>query len=308
MNKVACIDIGTNSVRMIILEENNKECISFEKYMDTTRIGSGVDKNRMLSEEAMERTLNALIKFSEQAKKEHVKHIEAIATSAVRDAKNRDVFLERVRENTGMSVEMISGKEEARLGFLGVSKGVESEDDILVIDIGGGSTELIVGKNGVIDYSISLDIGAVRLCDKFVQSEPWEQSDQKAMTEYVLAIINEPIKEILKRNIKKIVGIGGTISTAGSIALQMEYYNRKQIHNYFVSLEHIHEMNKKLLAQTLEERIKTKGLQPKRADIIPAGFIILQELLIALKSDGITISEYDNLEGMFFDKMYKEGC
>ncbi len=307
MNKKAFVDIGTNSVRMIILDDINVDCIKAEKRMQTTRIGAGVDQNKKLSDESMERTISALKTFAELAKEDGVEDIYAIATSAVRDSENKEVFLESVRETTSMDVKVISGQEEARLGFLGVSKGLESsgivkrDDHILVIDIGGGSTELIVGKNGEIDYSISLDIGAVRMCDKFVNSDPIGLLDQDKMADYIRVEIKKVMTIIKEYPIKAVIGIGGTITTAGSIALEMDEYDRKKIHNYFVPLDIIHSINRELLKQTIEERKNTKGLQPARADIIPAGFLILQLLLLSLEKDGVIISEYDNLEGMYFD-------
>lgn len=306
MNKVACIDIGTNSVRMILLDNNSNQCIESEKYMETTRIGSGVDAHKMLSEEAMQRTLDALVKFADIARAEGAEEILAIATSAVRDAGNRDVFLERVRQEAHIQVEMISGQEEARLGFLGVSKGTDIKGDILVIDIGGGSTELIVGRDGEIVYSISLDIGAVRMTDKFITSDPWDLKEQQDMADYIRKVIKEAIACIAAYDIKALVGIGGTISTAGSMALDMEDYDRKKIHNYYVPYDRIQSMNRKMMSMVLDDRKNIVGLQAKRADIIPAGFMILQLLLLALDKEGITISEYDNLEGLFFDKLYKK--
>lgn len=309
MKKIACIDIGTNSVRMIILDENSSNCIEAEKYMETTRIGRGVDETKRLSEVAMNDTLNALKSFSEIAHAAEVDGVYAIATSAVRDAVNREVFLDAVRSETGMSVEMISGEEEARLGFLGVSKGVaqsglvKADDYILVVDIGGGSTELIVGRAGEIEYAISLDVGAVRLHDKFVKSDPVELSEQQDMSDFIRISIKEALTQIQTYPLKAVIGIGGTITTAGSMALEMEDYDRKKIHNYYVPLDIIHNKNRKLLSQTVEERKLMLGLQPKRADIIPCGFMILQQLLLGLEKIGISISEYDNLEGLYYEKI-----
>lgn len=311
MSKIAFIDIGTNSVRMIILDENDADCIYAKKRVITTRIGEGVDKTKQLSVDGMNRTLEALVEFEKIAKEEDVKEILAIATSAVRDAKNKDAFLDIVKKNTKIKISVISGSEEARLGFLGVSKGVEksgivkSDEHILIIDIGGGSTEIIVGKGSNIEYSTSIDIGAVRLTDQCVDSDPVSLLDQDKIADKVRKEINEVISIIKEYPIKRVIGIGGTISTGGAIALSMEEYDRSRIHNYFVSLDIIYNINKNLFKLTIEDRKKTIGLQPERADIITTGFMILQLLLMATDSDGIVISEYDNLEGMFFD-LYKK--
>lgn len=307
MNKTAYIDIGTNSVRMMILNNMDMECMSAQKHMMTTRIGRGVSQTKRLSEAAMSETLEALKKFKALADDEGATDIRLIGTSALRDADNSDIFIKEVKDETGMTVEVISGDEEARLGFLGVSKGlsshIKSEDYILVVDIGGGSTELIVGKKGVIEYAVSLDVGAVRLNDKFVTSDPVLLTEQQAVADFVRVTLKDALAAIESFDIKGVIGIGGTITTVGSMALEMVEYNRKRIHNYYVPLERVYDINKMLLSQKIENRKEVIGLQPKRADIIPYGMMILHQILLNLEIGGISISEYDNLEGLHFDIM-----
>lgn len=305
MKKTAYIDIGTNSVRMMTLSSDSVDCINAVKYMNTTRIGRGVDKSRKLSDEGIKDTLDALKDFKEDALKAGADEIKVIGTSALRDAENREDFLEAVKSNLGLKVDVISGDEEARLGFLGVSKGlkghIKEDDYILVVDIGGGSTELIVGRNGEIEYAKSIDIGAVRLSDKFVTTDPVSLVEQQAIADYIRISLKEVLKKVESYPIKGVIGIGGTITTIGSIALEMKAYDRKKIHNYYVPLETIYAINKKLLNQKIESRKEVVGLQPKRADIIPYGLMILHQILLSLEVSGISISEYDNLEGLHFD-------
>ena len=305
MKKTAYIDIGTNSVRMMTLSSDSVDCINAVKYMNTTRIGRGVDKNRKLSDEGIKDTLDALKDFKEDALKAGADEIKVIGTSALRDAENREDFLEAVKSNLGLKVDVISGDEEARLGFLGVSKGlkghIKEDDYILVVDIGGGSTELIVGRNGEIEYAKSIDIGAVRLSDKFVTTDPVSLVEQQAIADHIRISLKEVLKKVESYPIKGVIGIGGTITTIGSIALEMKAYDRKKIHNYYVPLETIYAINKKLLNQKIESRKEVVGLQPKRADIIPYGLMILHQILLSLEVSGISISEYDNLEGLHFD-------
>ena len=305
MKKRAYIDIGTNSVRMMTLSSDSVDCIDAVKYMNTTRIGRGVDKNRKLSEEGIRETLEALRQFKEDALKAGADEIKVIGTSALRDAENREEFLEIVKTDLGLKVDVISGDEEARLGFLGVSKGlkghIKEDDYILVVDIGGGSTELIVGRNGEIEYAKSIDIGAVRLSDKFVTTDPVSLLEQQAIADHIRISLKEVLKGVESYPIKGLIGIGGTITTIGSIALEMKDYDRKKIHNYYVPLETIYAINKKLLNQKIESRKAVVGLQPKRADIIPYGLMILHQILLSLEMGGISISEYDNLEGLHFD-------
>lgn len=310
MTKTAYIDIGTNSVRMMVLNAGDYECMGAQKHMITTRIGRGVDQKKHLSQEAMDETLEALKAFKKIADDEGAKEIHLIGTSALRDANNRDVFIDRVKAETQMTVEVISGDEEARLGFLGVSKGlsshIKSDDYILVVDIGGGSTELIVGKKGLIEYAVSLDIGAVRLNDKFVSTDPVVLTEQQEIADYIRVTLKEALGKIEGYDIKGVIGIGGTITTVGSMALEMVTYNRSRIHNYYVPLENVYALNKQLLNQKIEVRKEMPGLQPKRADIIPYGMMILHQILLNLEVGGISISEYDNLEGLHFDLMAGE--
>lgn len=204
----------------------------------------------------MEETLDALRAFKEDALKAGAEDIIVIGTSALRDAENRDVFLETVKSELGLKVEVISGDEEARLGFLGVSKGlkghIKSDDYILVVDIGGGSTELIVGRNGEIEYAKSIDIGAVRLSDKFVTTDPVSLLEQQAIADHIRIALKEVMNRVETYPIKGVIGIGGTITTIGSMALEMKDYDRSKIHNYYVPLETIYDINKKLLNQKLK--------------------------------------------------------
>ena len=307
MKKTAYIDIGTNSVRMMTLSSDSVDCIDAVKHMNTTRIGRGVDKNRELSDEGIRETLDALKEFKEDALKAGADEIKVIGTSALRDAENREDFLKTVKSNLGLKVDVISGDEEARLGFLGVSKGlkghIKEDDYILVVDIGGGSTELIVGRNGEIEYAKSIDIGAVRLSDKFVTTDPVSLLEQQAIADHIRISLKEVLKQVESYPVKGVIGIGGTITTIASIALEMKEYDRKKIHNYYVPLETIYAINKKLLNQKIEGRKEVVGLQPKRADIIPYGLMILHQILLSLEMSGISISEYDNLEGLHFDLM-----
>jgi exopolyphosphatase/guanosine-5'-triphosphate,3'-diphosphate pyrophosphatase len=305
MNKTAYIDIGTNSVRMMTLSSESSDCMNAIKYMNTTRIGRGVDKNKKLSKEGITETVEALKNFKKTALEEGASEIIVIGTSALRDAENTDEFVKLIKDKLDLDLQVISGDEEARLGFLGVTKGlkghIKADDYILVVDIGGGSTELIVGKNGEIEYAKSIDIGAVRLSDKFVTTDPVSLLEQQAIADYIRISLKEILKVVESYPIKGVIGIGGTITTIGSIALEMKNYDRRKIHNYYVPLERIYSINKILLNQKIETRKEMIGLQPKRADIIPYGLMILHQILLSLEISGIAISEYDNLEGLHFD-------
>ncbi len=295
---IACIDIGTNSVRMAVYDKEID--INSEKYLVTTRLGYNVDRLKKLDDDRMKDTLDALKEYYLLAKKQGAEKVYAIATSAVRDSVNKDYFTQKIRD-IGIDIEVISGKKEAELGYIGVLGGLKPDGNILIIDIGGGSTELILGKDEII-HSKSLDIGAVRMYGKFVSNEVVTAEEEENIRAYIRNIIKEEINTLKKYDIKKVIGIGGTITTLASMHLELVEYDRKIVHKHVVEYSYLEDINKKLLKETVDERVLHKGLMRRRADIIPCGFIILEELLKALNKKVIEISEYDNLEGLFINK------
>lgn len=297
--KSAFIDIGTNSIRLLIVDEDI-ELVRCKKEVITTRIGAGVDQNKRLSEKGMNDTVEALKQFVELLETDGIKACKVIATSAVRDSSNRDEFVTRVLNDTGLAVEVISGEEEAELGFLGLVEKRNPEETILAIDIGGGSTELILGSKEKIERGVSIDIGAVRLTDRFVTTDPIAESEIRDM----LACIDEKIEsQLASFNIDVIdcvIGIGGTITTMAAMKQEMTEYDRKAIHNSVVTVEDLKGIRKSLMSKTIKERQLIKGLQPKRADIILSGQLILERVMHRIGQTDIVISEFDNLEGAYF--------
>lgn len=301
--KVASIDIGTNSMRLL-LTDYNKSFKERKKYVDTTRLGKGVDKNGYISEESMNKNLDSLNKFVIQAKESEAEKIFAIGTSALRDSKNKDEFVNKAKQLTGIEVEIIDGNLEADLGFFGVSMGVESKGRILIVDIGGGSTELVIGSKaeGIL-YRQSLDIGAVRLTEKFNVDDVDTQVKLASMQKYIASVL-EPIKDLIKMHeVSEIIGIGGTITSASSIKQEMKSYDTNLVHNSVLSYIDIDVMLKMLSSLTLCDRKKVLGLQPGRADIILSGLNILLQILKDFDANEIVVSEYDNLEGLIYYKL-----
>lgn len=296
--KIGIVDIGTNSVRLLI--PNKEELISSKKYMEITRIGEGVNESKMLSELAMNRTIDGIKKLIEVCKNNNVDKIYAMATSAVRDAANKDVFLSRVHKETGVHIEVLSGEDEARMGYIGVITGLNDmmENSCLIIDIGGGSTELIEVDEGELVKMKSFDIGAVRLTEKFKLSDPPKQIEIDAMKDYIDVVIGKYLK-----NVRAVaIGIGGTITTISSIKNQLEKYEREKIHGSIIRKENIDGLFNRLINMTNDERRNVVGLDALRADIINAGILILQRILIMIESESVIVSDYDNLEGYYHEK------
>lgn len=291
------IDIGTNSCRLFIAEViNNGEGINIlnelVKDVEIVKLGEGVNKNHFLKKEAMERAIKCLKKYKETAEKYKVRELKAFATSATRDAENREEFLNKVRD-LGIEIKCISGEEEAKLNFLGNS--IVFDEKILVIDIGGGSTEFTLGKNNKIDFIKSIDIGAVRATEKFFSHDDYSNENIEKCKEWVKENIEE-IKKIKDEEFKT-VGVAGTATTQISVKKEMKVYNSRQVHMSEISVEELEKNLKLFVSKKIEERKEIIGLEPKRADIIIAGTIILITILKELNKDKIVVSESDNLAG-----------
>lgn len=291
------IDIGTNSCRLFIAEVMKNEkgidiLNELIKEVEIVKLGEGVSENHFLKEEAIERTIECLKKYKETADKYNVKELKAFATSATRDAENREKFMKKVRE-LGIEIKCISGEEEAKLNFLGNS--LVFNDRILVIDIGGGSTEFTLGKNNEIDFIKSIDIGAVRATEKFFSQDDYSQDNIEKCKEWVRKNIEE-IKKIKNEEFKA-VGVAGTATTQISVKKEMKIYDSQQVHMSEISVKELEENLELFISKKIEERKKIIGLEPKRADVIIAGTIILITILKELNKDKIIVSESDNLTG-----------
>jgi len=302
--RVAAIDIGTNSIRLLKAEIMNGELKSGPKTLNMTRIGEGVNETGVLSEAGMQRSVEALVEFEREAKLWGAEKVFALATSAVRDAGNREVFLDRVKKACGLEIEVISGDQEAKIGFLGVLAGVGAVDgSILVIDVGGGSTELIVGDASGIKFAHSANVGAVRMTGKHITTDPLVESEYTAVKDDIAFITRDVLLDLKKLRIEKAIGIGGTATTLGAMKLEMVEYDRFKIQNSNVDINEIRSMNSQLKALTVEARAKIKGLQPKRADIILAGSMVVEHVLNELDIDRMYVSDFDNLEGCLMEKL-----
>lgn len=301
-NKIAVIDMGTNSVRLLLCELNSQRIIYREKFIATTRLGAGVDQYRKLSNESMKLTYEALKSFQEICENKGYKLIRSIGTSAIRDADNREIFLKNVREILSCPVDVIDGKEEATLGYIGVVNGLKESDKNFIIDIGGGSTELIFGESKI-DFMESLDIGAVRLKDRCIQNDPPTKEELIHLRKEINKILDNFIINHENLTFNQVVGIGGTITTISAIDQKIDVYDSKKIHGSRVSYNALQEIIYRLNSVDNEDRKDIQGLNPKRSDIIIPGSIILEELFKRFNFDEIIVSDFDNLEGMIFREL-----
>ena len=291
------IDIGTNSCRLFVAElENTSEGKKIKrelvKDVEIVKLGEGVNKTHNLNPEAIKRTLDCLKKYKEKASSYGVENIRAFATSAVRDAENREVFLQEVSK-LGIKIECISGKTEATLNFLGNS--LVFKDRILVVDIGGGSTEFTLGKDKTIDFIQSINIGAVRATEKFFSDNDYSEEKLEKCRSWIRKNL-EILKTIKDRDFK-LIGVAGTATTQISVRDKMEIYDSSKVHMATLTLNELKENLLLFLSKNFEERKKIVGLEEKRADVIIAGTLILLTILEELNQEQIIISESDNLSG-----------
>ena len=302
--KIGTIDIGTNSMRLLIADYKNNKIENRKKYINITRIGQGVDDKGYITEEALERNLNALKEFADKCIEEKCEKVYCMGTSALRDSKNGQDFVNRAKELTNIDVKIICGEEESNLGFMGVLEGAggDKSNYILVLDIGGGSTEFIVGNEDGIKFCKSENVGALRMTEKFITTDPISDEEFNKMSDFIEKTISSTLDKIKGMHVSKLVGIGGAITSLSAMNQQLEVYSMEKVHNSVVTKKDLEKILQNLKKMTLSDKKMLKGLQPKRADIITSGVKILHIIMEKLEFEEIMISEYDNLEGLMCQK------
>lgn len=297
--KFAVIDIGTNSVRLMIAQVTEKEIKSLYKTLNTVRIGEDMGKSNCISEAAIRRTTAALSKYKDEAEKAGVQDLFVFATSAVREAQNRQEFLDTVLALCGITIDVLSGEEEAKTGFLGAAGRNKKSG---MIDIGGGSTEVICGKDDNLSFIKSFRVGTVRALSLYPESDAGDGL-KKAR-----AWVNHEISELKGLNeLKNIpfIGIGGTSTALASIALGLKKYDPEKVQGYVLTRDKLDEIFRMLIYLTVDERKNVTGLDSKRADVIVYGCMILEAFMDTIGLDKIEASDRDNQEGYLIRKL---GC
>ncbi|MGB9840685.1 Ppx/GppA family phosphatase [Thermovenabulum sp.] len=298
----ACIDIGSNSVRLLVGEVNEREVIPVFKKLTTTRLGSGVAKDGLLEEEAVNSTIDAVKEYMDIAKNYGAKKVIAFATSAVREAKNRDEFLKRVKEALGIDVLVIAGEEEAVLSYKGARYGLGLKGKTAVIDIGGGSTEITYGEQIPVE-SRSFKMGAVRWTQRFLINDPPLKTEMDELSHIEKEVLKEFAQKIqaFSRGDLRAVAVGGTATTACAIKLGLAVYDWKKVHGQPLSKEDVENSLKLLCSVPLSERQKIPGLMPERADIIIAGILILKNIMEMINIDKVIVSEADLMDAVLME-------
>jgi len=286
--RLASIDIGTNTILLLIAQVEGEEIMPLSEMETVARLGEGVYKSGILTKEAMHRGIETLSRYLKRCQTMRVQKIFAVGTSALREAKNSGEFLRRVKEKLNLSIEVISGEEEARLSFLAVSKDLmEVTEPVLVVDVGGGSTEFILGRGNQIDQWISLPLGSVRFAEQYLRSDPVQEEEWNTMERRIRELSvriphsHEPLS---------MVAVGGTATTLASVEQGLEEFIPQKIHRFVLKKEALKNQLLLYRSKTIEERKKIPGLPAPRADVILAGGAILYQTMEELDCPSVLIS------------------
>jgi exopolyphosphatase / guanosine-5'-triphosphate,3'-diphosphate pyrophosphatase len=293
--RVAAIDLGTNTTRLLVADVAEGRVGEVLRRTAITRLGEGVDRRRRLLPTPIARVRNVLTDYRREVEALGAERALLVATSAVRDAENGEAFLGEIEWSYGFATRLLSGAEEALMTFRGVSTGRPLAGETLVLDVGGGSTELIGGSGDAISFSESLDIGSVRLAERFLPSDPPPPNELVECAASVRELLSERLPVDLHPT--ALVGVAGTITSVAALDLGLEEYDRTRVDGSVLTLESVDCQIARLAALTLEERRQVPALEPERAPMIIPGAIITREVLHHFGLDGLQVSERDILDG-----------
>ena len=295
--RVAAIDVGTNSTRLLVAEDQAHGFRALDRRMVITRLGQGVDRRRLISPTALERTVRVIADYVAACGEYGVERVRVTGTSAVRDARNRDEFFTAVRALTGAPPELLTGEEEARITYLGATSDLDRSHPILVCDIGGGSTELIYGRQepGAL---VSLDVGCVRMFEKHLMSDPPADSELDALRAEVRRDLGRARSELPAAPGTKLVGVAGTVAQLAVLKTGIPVYDPDVTHHAVMTHGDVRLLAKRLESLRYDERKRIKGLEEGRADVIVAGAEILLAVLDVFDLPEVTASEKDILDGL----------
>ncbi|MEU9225744.1 Ppx/GppA phosphatase family protein [Streptomyces massasporeus] len=316
MTRVAAVDCGTNSIRLLVADATvshgasgagaTGELVDLDRRMTIVRLGQGVDRTGRLAPEALQRTFAACREYAAIIKEHGAERLRFVATSASRDAENRDEFVRGVLDILGVEPEVISGDQEAAFSFTGATKELAGGDHLpkpyLVVDIGGGSTEFVVGDDRV-RAARSVDIGCVRMTERHlvrdgVVSDPPTEEQIAAMRADIEAALDLAEQTVPLREARTLVGLAGSVTTVSAIAQELPEYDSEAIHHSRVSHEKVREITEWLLRSTHAERAAVPSMHPGRVDVIGAGALVLLSIMERIGAQEVVVSEHDILDGI----------
>ncbi|GAA2310118.1 Ppx/GppA phosphatase family protein [Streptomyces hawaiiensis] len=308
MTRVAAVDCGTNSIRLLVADADTStgELVDLDRRMTIVRLGQGVDRTGRLAPEALQRTFAACREYAAIIKEHGAERLRFVATSASRDAENRDEFVRGVLDILGVEPEVITGDQEAEFSFTGATKELAGGDHLpkpyLVVDIGGGSTEFVVGDDRV-RAARSVDVGCVRMTERHlfrdgVVSDPPTEEQIAAMRADTEAALDLAEQTVPLREARTLVGLAGSVTTVSAIAQELPEYDSEAIHHSRVSHDKVREITEWLLRSTHAERAAVPSMHPGRVDVIGAGALVLLSIMERIGAQEVVVSEHDILDGI----------
>ena len=296
--RVAGIDCGTNSIRLLIADIHDGQFKEVHRQMEVVRLGQGVDKNKAFDPEAIERTLKVTGEYAQVIAAKGVEAVRFCATSATRDASNRQIFIDGVKAILGIEPEVIPGEEEAALSFMGATKELSVLDGpFLVVDIGGGSTEFVLGTERV-ESARSVNIGCVRMAERHLNQQPPTLDSVASATRDIDAAIAEAAKDVAITTAKSLVCVAGTATTVAAAALELSEYDRYAIHLSRIPAQKVHDVAAMFQSMSREEIAALGYMHPGRVDVITSGSLVLSRVLRATGASEFIASESDILDGI----------
>ncbi len=302
--RVAAIDCGTNSIRLLVADVDPERgtLTDVDRRMEIVRLGQGVDTSGRLAPEALDRTMHALSDYAAVITRLSASDVRMVATSATRDAANAGEFVRRVTVVLGAAPEVLSGDEEARLSFTGATAelgGVPSaEPPYLVVDIGGGSTEFVLGAAGTVSAAASVDIGCVRMTERHLRSDPPSPEQIAVATADIDAAVERAAAMVDGDQARTLVGLAGSVTTVAGITMDLPGYDSARLHHARVAAAAVHAVATRLLSLTRAERARIAVMHPGRVDVIGAGALILDRIMSLLGLAEVLVSEHDILDGI----------
>ena len=293
MPRVAAVDLGTNSTRLLVADVEGEHLDEVARKLTITRLGEGVDERRRLLPVPIARVRSCLAEYRRELEELGATRTLAIATSAVRDAENGDAFLGEIEWSYGFTTRLLDGTEEAAMTLRGVTAGRTLAAGTLLVDIGGGSTELVLSSNGTPPASTSLDVGCVRITERFLASDPPTKAELEAAAAFVRSILPG-------YRARGAIGVAGTVTTLAMLDLALDEYDPERTHGHRLPLASVEQELARLAAMTLAERLELPGIEPGRAPVIVAGIVVLREIMDAYDLHEIEVSERDILHGAAF--------
>ena len=302
MTRVAAVDCGTNSIRLLVadLDATAGTLTDVDRRMEVVRLGEGVDRTGRLAPAALMRTFAACDTYAAVVRGTRAERVRFVATSASRDVENRDDFVAGVRDRFGVEPEVVTGDEEAALSFAGATRELVSSDldrPFLVVDIGGGSTELVLGGTSV-EAARSVDVGCVRLTERHLHSDPPTAAEVAAASADIEAAVTLAGQTVPLHRAATLVGLAGSVTTVAAMALGLPAYDRGRIHHARIPAAEVHGAAAALLAMTRAERAELPFMHPGRVDVIGAGALVLSVVMHRMPVDSVVVSEHDILDGI----------